>query len=493
MDKKYLLFDFGASHGRCMVASYDGEKISSETIYEFDNWSLCYNGVRHWDILYMTKALETGIMAAFSRYPDIQSIGVDTWGCDFGYIGKDGILLGNPVCYRDEARHRYKPEMDNIFEPFGLFKLQGNSLNGIMGLYEFFANKKLNNPLLENADRFLMMPDLLNYYLTGQKVNEYTNLTMTLLIDQVKRDWQWQIIDGLKLQKQLFKEIIDPGTKIGFMQDSVINELQIPKIPVIGVATHDTSSAIAGISLSDDGSTAFLSLGTWGILGLETEDVVLDEKTFASGFGYQGGCDGKTNLNNLFTGLWVIQQCYDCWNRDAGRKIGWDAVMSAVEASEEGGKAFIDLDSPDFVEPNPDMPGIVQKHCEMTGQKIPQNMGEIARCVYESLTLTIRNHFITLGEITGKNISALNIVGGGSRNNILCQWIADALQIQVNAGPAETTSIGNILMQMIGMGDIPSLKEGRAIAAASNESIVYTPREKKVWDEYSRVYSKIKV
>ena len=492
ISRNYLLFDFGASHGRCMVASFDGSKISTEVVYDFDNWSLNYGGVRYWDLLHMAKAMEMGIGMAFSRYPGIQSIGVDTWGCDFGYIEKSGRLIGNPVCYRDEARHHFKPQLDAAIGPYEFFKLQGNTINGIMGLYEMYANQKQNNPLLTLADRFLMMPDLLNYYLTGQKVNEYTNLTMTLLIDQVNRDWQWRIVEKLGLQRCLFQEIVFPGTKIGPVQKRVSDELQIPQVPVVAVATHDTASAIAGISLPSEREAGFLSLGTWGIIGLETEDIVLDEKTFASGFGYQGGCDGKTNLINLFTGLWVIQQCYDCWNKAEGRKIGWDAVMDAVSAA-EGGKAFIDLDAPDFVEPNPDMPGTIQKYCENTGQEVPQGMGEIARCVYESLTLTIRRHFKTAGGISGKDMDTLVVVGGGSLNKVLCQWISDALRAEVRAGPAETTSIGNILLQMKGLGDISSLEEGRVIVANSSESSVYVPKEGGVWDEYGREFDKIKI
>ena len=472
-----------------MVASFAGKDISIELIYEFENWSVNYAGRRYWDILHMTNALETGIRKAFARYPDISSIGIDTWGCDFGYIDKKGNLLGNPVCYRDEMRHQYKPELDRFFGPYEFFKMQGNTLNGIMGLYEIYASRETNNPLLGLADRFLMMPDLLNYYLTGLPANEYTNLTMTLLVDQVKKDWQWEIVDRLELQKNLFKDIFFPGTKIGGIQSRVRDELMIPEIPVIAVATHDTASAIAGIAMEDDGSAAFLSLGTWGIIGIETDEIVIDEKTFASGFGYQGGCDGKTNFINLFTGLWVIQQCYDCWNREAGEKIGWDAVMDAVRAA-EGGKAFIDLDAPDFVEPNPDMPGLIQKYCEKTGQNIPAGMGEIARCVYESLVLTIRRHFFMIREITGKETDKLNVVGGGSKNTVFCQWLADALGASVKAGPAETTSIGNILMQMKGLGDISSLKEGRLIVSRSLESSVYLPKDGDIWDEYDALYKK---
>ena len=492
MAKNYLLFDFGASHGRCMVAAFDGEKISTEVIHEFDNWSVNYSGIRYWDILHMVNALETGIIKAFSSYPDIRSIGIDTWGCDFGYIDQKGKLLGNPVCYRDEARHKYKPQLDNFFGPYEFFKMQGNGLNGIMGVYEMYASQINNNPLLNAADRFLMMPDLLNFYLTGKPVNEYTNLTMTLLIDQVNRDWQWQIIDSLKLPKCLFQEILHPGEVIGTVQTRVSEELRIPQVPVIAVATHDTASAIAGISLPDDGSAAYLSLGTWGILGIETDDISIDEKLFASGFGYQGGCEGKTNLLNLFTGLWVIQQCYECWNREAGKKIGWDAVMDAAVAA-EGGKAFIDLDAADFVEPNPDMPGVIQKYCGKTGQGIPEGMGEIARCVYESLTLTIRKHFNFISDMSGRKMDKLSVVGGGSLNKVLCQWMADAIGIQVKAGPAETTSLGNILMQMRGMGDINSIKEGREIASLSGESSVYNPGERGTWDEYSKKYERIKV
>lgn len=488
--KQFLVFDYGASHGRCSVAKFDGSRFEMEVVHEFDNRPVEYAGTLYWDILRLSSELKIGIQKAFKEYPNIESVGIDTWGCDFGFIDKNGKLLANPVNYRDELRHKYKPKLDEEFGEYNLFRLGGVNTNAIMGLYHLYGMIQEKATELEYADKFLMIPDLLNYYLTGIAANEYTDATMSLMVDQTKKTWQTRIIEPLGINKDIFSTMVMPGNVLGSLQKSICEDFDVKPIKVINVCSHDTASAIAGIPITEKNKNwAFISLGTWAIFGVETDQHYVSEEVFASGFANQGGCEGKTNFVDLFTGLWVIQQCYEKWCRDEGKKIGWDAVVEAA-SSVQGGKAFIDLDAPDFVQPNPNMPKQIQQYCAATNQPIPDGMGEIARCVYESLALKFKRCRDNIEKFTDKKIEVLHIVGGGSKNKLLCQWTSDALGVPVISGPAETTSVGNLLMQLKGTGEIANLAEGREISAKSANPIKYYPSGTDIWDEYSERYLK---
>jgi sugar (pentulose or hexulose) kinase len=491
-EKKYMLFDFGASHGRCLVVKFDGKRITMEEIHEFNNTPVNYAGTLYWDILYLVNELKIGIKKAYAAHPDVSSIGLDTWGCDFGFIDKYGTLLGNPVNYRNDARLRHKKECDAFLGDYELFKLGGANLNHIMSVYELFANLKEDTTLLKAADKLLMMPDLLNYYLTGIPVNEYTNATMTLMVDQNNKIWEKKIINGLELPEKIFGKILMPGTKIGVIQKRISDELGVPQLPVIAVATHDTASAIAGIPLTDREDWAFLSLGTWAIIGVECDRVITEERAYREDFGNQGGCEGKNNFVNLFTGLWVIQQCYERWNNEAGKQISWNAVVDAVKDA-RGGIAFVNLDAEEFVPPSPNMPAVLQEYCKKRGFAVPQGMGEVARCVYESFVLKLKKNCEEMKSLAKTEVKVLYTVGGGSKNGLLCQWIADALKVKVKAGPAETTSVGNVLLQMKGLGEIASLAEGRIISAQSAQTEEYNVRDTQKWNEYYEICQKTKI
>jgi sugar (pentulose or hexulose) kinase len=359
-----------------------------------------------------------------------------------------------------------------------------------MGLYHLYALYQEKAPELEAADKFLMIPDLFNYYLTGIAVNEYTDATMSLMVDQKNKRWQTEILKPLGIEERLFCPMVMPGNVMGCIQKSICDEFEIPPIPVVNVASHDTASAVAGVPLTRKGDDwAFISLGTWAIYGVETKDQYISEEVFRSGFANQGGCEGKTNFVNLFTGLWVIQQCYERWCKEAGEKIGWDRVIDEVVHA-EGGKAFINLDSADFAQPNPNMPRQIMQYCNHTGQRVPEGMGEIARCVYESLVVKFVRCHADVKKFTGKDIKLLHLFGGGSKNKLLCQWTADALGVPVLAGPAETTSVGNLLIQMKGTGEIGSLEEGREISGRSASLQEYLPgKDREVWAGYYDRYT----
>ncbi len=490
-EKKYLVFDYGASHGRCLVAKYNGRSFSMEVVHDFENRPVYYGGTFYWDILRLSSELDVGLLKAFSKYPDIVSIGVDTWGCDFGFLDKAGKLIANPANYRDELRHRYKSVLDEALGEYELFKLGGANTNPIMAAYYLYALQREGARELECADRFLMIPDLLNYYLTGEAANEYTNATMSLLVDQENRKWQKKLIEQIGISERLFLEMRTPGTLLGNLNKELCRRLAIPQVPVVSVASHDTASAIAGVPLSGHQKDwAFISLGTWALFGKETQSVNTDRAVFEAGFGTQGGVEGKNNLINMITGLWIIQQCRECWNREQRKQVSWDEIVLAAQKA-CGGKGFIDVQDSAFVLANPNMPGAVGDFCAARGQYRPQSMGEVARVVFESMVLKFKDCQEKLTELTEHAPRVLHVFGGGVKNKLLCQWMADAMGVQVMAGPVETTSVGNLLMQMKALGDIKSLHEGRAISAASSQIAQYDPKEGTDWNARFLEYKKL--
>lgn len=487
-EKAYLIFDYGASHGRCLVAKYDGKAFATELIHEYDNRFVGYAGALYLDILRLVSELDIGLVKAFRKYPNIVSVGIDTWGCDFGLLDKRGKLLANPFCYRDEWRHKYKPKLDELLGEYEIFKLCGANTNPIMGLYHLYAMQCEGASELAYADKFLMLPDLLNYYLTGEIANEYTDATMSLMVDQREKRWQHKIMDALGIRKDLFSPMLQPGTVLGRLRESKCRELNVPSIPVVAVATHDTASAIAGVPLLEqDKQWAFISMGTWAIFGRETDAILTDPKTFESGFANQGGVEGKNNLVNLLTGLWIIQQCREYWIHKTGGEIAWDEVVDAARKAPPG-RAFIDVQDTAFSLPSANMPEVVASYCAKNGAPIPQDMGTVSRVIYESMVLKFKECLENIEDITGKACDNLHIFGGGVQNKLLCQWIADALDMNVFAGPVETTSIGNLIMQMRALGDIASVSEGRRIALQSYPAVAYSPKPGLDWGDYYKRY-----
>ncbi len=480
--KRFLIFDLGASNGRAIVAAYDGAKAEMEVTYRFDNTPTIAAGTLYWDILRLFSELKTGLQVSLNKYPDIVSVAVDTWGCDFGFIDKNGRLLGNPVSYRDAFRHQRAPLLYETLPRRELFHLCAGSTNEIMGLYQLFSYKCDDAPELREGHQLLMIPDLLNYLLTGQACNEYTNATMTLLCDQKKKTWEKRIPARLGIPDSFLRNLVMPGSMIGLLQRQVCEELGIKPISVVAPATHDTASAVTGIPITDGSKNwAFISMGTWSIAGMETREPIITDRVFDSGYGNNAIADGRNMLVNYITGLWIIQQCRQKWMQDTGRDISWSEI---VKESEKAGPAtaFIDVDDPSFTQMIPDMPGAIVEYCRKKGQRLENSIAGISRTVYESLVLKYRENLKTLEELTGRRLDQLNIVGGGIQNQTLCQWTADAVGIPVFAGPAETTSMGNLLMQLKCAGEISTLEQGRAISHKSSQVIRYEPKAGEPWE-----------
>ncbi|MBN1298405.1 MAG: rhamnulokinase [Actinobacteria bacterium] len=485
--KNYLVFDFGASNGRAAVANFDGKKFDFDVIHRFDNIPVFAAGTLYWDFLRLFGELKTGLHIASKKYEDIQSLGIDTWGVDFGIIDKNGKLISNPIHYRDEKRNSICDQLYKIISKKELFELTGCALVSYSGIFNLFALKMQDSPEFLNASKFLMMPDLFNYFLTGIAVNEYTDAHTSLMCNPFTKKWEAKITERLGFPSDIFCNIIQPGTEVGFLQKSVCDELDLKPVKVIAPASHDTPSAIAGIPVPNESSDrAFMSIGTWGINIIEMDSPIINSEIFESGFANEAGAEGKTLLFKNFVGMWVIQQCRGRWLKEEKKEISWDDIMFAARDTASIG-SFINVDEPVFMLNQPDMPKMIRQYCSEKNQQVPQSLSQTARVIYESLALKVKHDIKILEKITAKKFRYLNMVGGGTKDKLLCQWVADATGLTVFAGPTETTSIGNLLMQLKAAGEIKNLSEGRQVSLNSSNVLEYKPANISYWDgQYSK-------
>ncbi|MBU4293205.1 MAG: rhamnulokinase [Actinobacteria bacterium] len=489
--KSFLVFDFGASNGRAIVGNYNGNKIEMDVTHRFDNIPVFAAGTLYWDILRLYTELKNGIQLSLSKYKDILSLGVDAWGADFGVLDKNGKLIANPVHYRDEQRAKDAESLLKIIPEEQLFNMTGSSIAPIFDLFQLYSLKIHDAPEIKNAKTFLSISDIFNYFLTGNTFNEITRFTTSILYDQKEGRLADAIFYKLSLPKNIFPPILGPGEKIGEITENICKELDVRPVEVIAPATHDTASAVAGIPVTDKNSNwAFLSMGTWCCLGKETEKPLISSTIFKKRWSNEAGVEGKNLFVKNYNGLWVIQQCREKWIKEKGEDISWKDIDRLYPAAKPF-KAFIDMDDPAFGQHQLDMPKIVMDYCRKTGQEAPLSIGEISRCIYESIVLKFRYYMLMLEKLTGKKIELLHIVGGGTKNKLTCKWMADATGKPLKAGPTETTSMGNLIMQLKAAGEINSLDEGRQISQNSSEVDYFTPEDSQAWDIAYERYLKI--
>ena len=482
MSKRVLAFDFGASSGRAILGTFDGERIQMEEIHRFSNDPVSVRGVFHWDVLRLFHEIKQGITKAIHA-GGFDAIGIDTWGVDFGLLDKKGHLLNNPVHYRDA---RTVGMMDKVFETIPKEELYGRTGIQFVAYNSIFqlAYLQQNEPeMLAQADKVLLMPDLFAYLLTGVVNAEYSNVSTTQCLDLKTGDWAYDLLDRLSIPRRLFPPIVDSGHTYGYLSDEICEELGAPKVPVIAVATHDTGSAVVAVPAQEDGFI-YISCGTWSLFGTELDAPVINETSFKYNFTNEGGYGRSVRFLKNIMGLWLIQESRRQWIREGADVSYGDLEREALAC--EPFKCFINPDDDSFVAPG-NLPKRVQEFCARTGQYVPQTRGEIMRCIYESLAMKYRYTFGAVREVTGLTYSAIHMIGGGTKDRLLCQMAADACNIHVIAGPIEATATGNIAVQLMALGEIADLKQARQVIAASEQPRYYEPQQPAAYDEaYSR-------
>ncbi len=479
---KMLAIDLGASSGRGIVGTFDGEKITLEENHRFPNEPVMVAGQYTWDIVRILHEIKTSIRkCATGEDRDIDSIGIDTWGVDFGFLDKRGHLLANPVHYRDlrtvgiPAYSEAYVSADEVYDITGIQVLELNSL------YQLLAVQKNSPELFDIATDMLFVPDLLNYFLTGYKQTEYTIASTSQLLDAKKRDWSKELIKKFNLPEKLFSKVVKPGTVCGNFLPSLSEEFGGINPKVISVAAHDTGSAVLAVPAKSE-KFIWISSGTWSIMGTETKDPVISEKSKEYNFTNEGGYGDTIRFSKNITGLWVEQESKRQWERE-GEKISF-AELAEMAAEAEPLRCFIDTDDARFATPG-NIPKRIADYCRETGQFVPQTKGEIVRCILESLAMRYRYTVECIDEMCGERIPAINIVGGGTKEEQLSQFAATACGRPVYAGPVEATAIGNIAAQAIALGAIKDMWEAREIIANSFEIKEYQPETDKMaaWDE----------
>ncbi|OEU64345.1 MAG: carbohydrate kinase [Desulfobacterales bacterium PC51MH44] len=475
-----LAFDFGASSGRAVLGKYKDRKLEIQIIHRFVNEPIEVSGHLYWNISRFLEEIKHGLI----KYVDmtnepLDGIGIDTWGSDYGLLDAKGKLLGNPYHYRDNRTDGMFEQAFSIMPREEIFKRTGIAFHPFNTIYQLLS-AKINEPeLLEQAETMLLMPDLIAYFLTGQKSSEYTVASTGQLVDADTRDWNKEILEIMGFPKKIFAHLQQPGAIKGNLSSTLCQEVDIPPVPVIAVAGHDTASAIVAVPATED-KFVYLSSGTWSLLGVEVSKPVINEKTLKWNFTNEGGIEGTYRLLRNVMGLWVVQECKRQWDSE-GYVSEFGQLVELAKQSEPF-YCFIDPDDEVFYSPG-DMPTRVQRFCENTGQKVPRHKRQILRCVFESLALKYRWVIDRLEEIVGrKRIGKLYIVGGGTKNELLNQLTADSLGQKVVAGPSEATAVGNLLVQIGTLQHNMSLTEMRQVVANSFDCKVYEPRNSSAWD-----------
>jgi rhamnulokinase len=472
-DRIVLAVDLGAESGRVMAVHFNGHRLRIKQLHRFLNPVTTVNRTMHWNLLHLWREIQTGIEIGKDLKP--ASIGIDAWGVDFALLDSKGELIGNPVNYRDS---RTEGMMEAVFSKVGkseVFAQTGIQFMPINTLYQMMSLVEHDSPQLEIAATFLTIPDLLNYWLTNTKVCELSIASTTQMYNPLTLSWAKDLLDRLSIPTDIFPEIVESGTQLGKYEN----------IPVIAPACHDTGSAVAGVpALSSD--YGYISSGTWSLVGTEEPRPVINGQALEHNVTNEGGVYGSIRLLKNVMGLWILQQCRASWTA-AGKTSEYDELVKLAEESPPL-LTLIDPDDSRFLPPG-DHPGIIRQICKESGQAVPQDIGEVVRCILESLALKYRRVIETLQTLSGRQLKIINIVGGGSQNRLLNQLTADATGLPVQAGPVEATVLGNGLVQLITLGELSDIHEGRRLISHSFGPETYEPRDKSIWDEaYQRFY-----
>ncbi|MDR4945141.1 rhamnulokinase [Neobacillus cucumis] len=478
--EKVWAFDLGASNGRLMVSGFDGKRFYLEEVHRFSNHPVHLTGHYYWDILRIFQEMKNGISKSIKNgHKLIESLSIDTWGVDFGLLSETGELLSNPYSYRDPQTNDSFKEIMDVIPREVLFTRTGVEPAAINTICQLYAIKKNNPVLIEKAKTLLLTPNLLSYFFSGVKANEYTISTTTSLFNVHERNWDSGLMARLNLPAKIMADIVMPGTILGPTLDSIQTEFGISPVKVIAGAGHDTACALAALPIKT-GNSAFMSCGTWILMGVQVKDPIINEKSLEWGFTNEGTADGEFRLLKNIMGLWLIQACRSVWAKD-GKLFTYEDEAELIKNAKPF-TSFIDPDDPSFFNPE-NMPKQIRDFCIKSGQQPPETEGDFLRCILESLSLKYRWVLEKLETLTGNRIEVIHMGGGGIRNDLFCQFTANATNRPVVAGPVEASSIGNSLSQWIALGKIKDLKEGREIVENSFSVKHYQPQNQSEWQE----------
>ncbi len=498
--KTYLAIDMGASSGRHILGRFDGSRIALEEVYRFENGTCDLGGSLYWNLPGLWHHVQAGLRAAKERSSSpICSVGVDTWGVDYALLGRGDVLLGNPYAYRDP---RTNDAMERAFQTVSreeIFRQSGLQFMQFNTLYQFLAMKWSNSPLLDVLESFLMIPDLFHWLLSGVKSNEFTNATTTQFYDPIRGDWAKPLLEAFGLPTHFLGKISPPGTVLGPLRKSVEKETGLTGLNVVLPGTHDTASAVMSVpTQSATGKTdwAYISLGTWALMGIESPKPVVDATVSGLNFTNEGGVGGTMRLLKNISGLWLIQECRRTWVQQGKKNssgLPWDwEDLNRMSATARPLESFINPDAKDFLGPT-DMPEAIRQFCKNTGQKVPESEGAILRCALDSIAMKFRQVLEMCEKIGGNRIETIHIVGGGTKNLQLCQAAADATGRRVVTGPIEATAIGNLMMQAVAAGDVKDINEARSVIRDSFEVVEFhaTAEHAKAFDDAYERFLKI--
>lgn len=476
MTKRVLAFDFGASSGRAIIGCFDGDKITLEEVHRFSNDPVSVGGTVYWDVLRLFYEIKQGIIKA-KIAGGFDSIGIDTWGVDFGLIDSEGKLMENPVHYRDARTVGLVDEAFKTMPKEKLYGITGIQFMELNTLFQLISLKKYRPWMLERANKMLFMPDLFGYMLTGKMCAEYSIASTSQLIDLDKKTWSKEILDAFGIKDSVFAPLVQPGTVLGELSKEVCEECGVDPVPVISVCGHDTQSAITSVPC-EDGDFAFLSSGTWSLFGTELDKPIVNETSMNINITNEGGFDGSTGFLKNIIGLWLIQESRRQWKRE-GKEYSY-ADLEKLALAAEPFKCFIDPDAPEFV-PHGNIPERVREFCRKTGQYVPETVGEIMRCIYESLAMKYRLTFEKLRECTERDYPVIHVIGGGTKDGLLCQMTANSCDRTVKAGPIEATVMGNVAVQLMSDGSVENIGQARKIVADSSELKTFEPKDTDKW------------
>ena len=487
--KYYFAVDLGATSGRTILGTLVGGKLEQEELTRFPNNLIETGGHFYWDIYALYLEMIKGLQIVGKRGIDLSSIGIDTWGVDFVFIGDDDAILRNPMAYRDPHTFGAMEEyLSHVVPQREVYDITGIQFMNFNSLFQLYAMRKANNSAMLHCKKVLFMPDALSWMLTGEAVCEYTIASTSQMLDPRTGDLSEKLIESVGMKRSQFGRMVQPGTQIGVLTEEVQKMTGLGAVPVIAVAGHDTGSAVAAVPAKDK-HFAYLSSGTWSLMGIETKNAIISDRSYELNFTNEGGIEGTTRFLKNICGMWLYERCRKEWPEEVRQLSHPELQGSAMQV--EAFRSIINPDDKAFANP-PSMIEAIQQYCRETKQAVPETPAEICRCIFDSLALRYRQVFGWLKEFADFNLTVLHVIGGGSLNKYLTQFTADACGVEVLAGPQECTAIGNMMLQAKASGDVSDIWAMRQIIANSVEMVPYHPAgDKAAWDKAYEKYLKI--